>query len=77
MSSTSAIRRTKVIAATHQDIEITDEAAVRELVSRIRPETVINTAAYNRVDDCEIDPDIAFTVKHCCAGLTWHEPVRR
>ena len=52
----------QVIAATHQDIEITDEAAVRELVSRIRPETVINTAAYNRVDDCEIDPDIAFTV---------------
>jgi len=67
----------QVIAATHQDIEITDEAAVRELVSRIRPETVINTAAYNRVDDCEIDPDIAFHGKHCCAGLPGTKPVRR
>jgi len=52
----------QVIAATHLDIEITDEAAVRELVSRIRPESVINTAAYNRVDDCEINPGMAFTV---------------
>src|SRR5205823_1577311 len=52
----------QVIAATHQDIEISNEAAVRELVSRVRPETVINTAAYNRVDDCEINPGIAFTV---------------
>ena len=52
----------EVIAATHQDIEISSESAVRDLISHIRPETVINTAAYNRVDDCEINPGVAFAV---------------
>lgn len=51
-----------VIPLTHSDIEITDIQSVKRALSRYRPETVINTAAFVRVDDCESDPDRAFLI---------------
>lgn len=51
-----------VIALTHKDIEITDMDSVRDALNKYRPDVVINTAAYNRVDDCETEPDKVFSV---------------
>lgn len=51
-----------VIALTHKDIEITDLDSVRDALNKYRPDVVINTAAYNRVDDCETEPDKVFSV---------------
>lgn len=51
-----------VTPLTHADIEITDPASVRKALEQYRPETVINTAAYHRVDDCEAEPEKAFRV---------------
>ena len=52
----------EVIPLTHDDIEITDMNSVEEICSRHRPDAIINTAAYVRVDDCETEPDKAFSV---------------
>ncbi|HHT9125903.1 MAG TPA: dTDP-4-dehydrorhamnose reductase [Candidatus Brocadiia bacterium] len=51
-----------LIPLTHADIEITDFNQVKEILERHRPDVVINTAAYNRVDDCEDNIERAFNV---------------
>ncbi len=51
-----------VVGLTHQDLEITDEAAVARTLRDIRPDWVLNTAAFHRVDDCEQNPSLAFAV---------------
>jgi dTDP-4-dehydrorhamnose reductase len=51
-----------LIPLTHADIEITDLDSVRRAIAVHRPESVINTAAYIKVDDCEVEKDRAFAV---------------
>lgn len=43
-------------------VSVTDAAAVRALIDRIRPEVVFNCAAYNAVDRAESEPDLAYAV---------------
>jgi dTDP-4-dehydrorhamnose reductase len=56
------LRKVEVIPLTHADIEITDMDSVQRVVLRHHPDVLINTAAYVRVDDCEIERDRAFAV---------------
>jgi len=51
-----------LVALTRAELDITDAAAVRAALERHRPDCVINTAAYNRVDDAEAEPEVAFAV---------------
>lgn len=51
-----------IIPLTHVDLEIRDFEAVDHLLDVNKPDYVINTAAYHRVDDCEDDPLPAFEV---------------
>lgn len=43
-------------------VELADEAAVRGLLERARPDVVINAAAYTAVDKAEQEPERAFAV---------------
>jgi dTDP-4-dehydrorhamnose reductase len=52
----------EVIPLAHTDIEITDLESVRRVCHRYRPDVIINTVAYVRVDDCEDNRDKAFQV---------------
>lgn len=52
----------ETIPLTHADIEITDMGVVKRAFAKHKPQVVINTAAFVRVDDCEIEPDKAFSV---------------
>jgi dTDP-4-dehydrorhamnose reductase len=52
----------ELIPLTHKDIEITDMHSVEQAFTRHRPDIIINTAGYVRVDDCEDEPDRAFAV---------------
>jgi dTDP-4-dehydrorhamnose reductase len=56
------LENVEIIPLTHADIEIADMSSVTDAFNRYRPDVVINTAAYVRVDDCEDDPDRAFRV---------------
>jgi len=53
---------TEVIPLTHADVEITDMNSVRTAFIKHRPDIVINTVAFVRVDDCETEKDKAFSV---------------
>lgn len=55
-----AARRHDVVALTREDLDIADIGAVRERISALRPDVVVNCAAYTRVDDAERDREAAF-----------------
>ncbi len=44
----------------HGDLDVTDGVGVVSAMQSLGPDWVINTAAYHRVDDCEINPALAF-----------------
>ncbi|MFC2042083.1 dTDP-4-dehydrorhamnose reductase [Chloroflexota bacterium] len=52
----------KVVPLTHTDIDITDFHAVKGACFKHKPDVIVNTAAYVRVDDCETNQDLAFRV---------------
>jgi dTDP-4-dehydrorhamnose reductase len=54
------------------ELDVTDAAAVAELVARVRPDVLFNATAYNRVDAAESEPDRAFAVNAHAPGLLAH-----
>jgi dTDP-4-dehydrorhamnose reductase len=52
----------EVVALTHEDVEIADAAAALVAVGRLRPEVVVNAAAFTNVERCEAQPERAFAV---------------
>lgn len=52
----------ELIPLTDKDIEISDMSSVKQAFSKYKPDIIINTAAYVRVDDCEDEKDKAFSV---------------
>ncbi|UCD21753.1 MAG: dTDP-4-dehydrorhamnose reductase [Chloroflexota bacterium] len=57
-----ALRDSELIPLTHKDIEITDMSSVKQAFNDYKPDIIVNTAAYVRVDDCEDEKDKAFQV---------------
>jgi dTDP-4-dehydrorhamnose reductase len=52
----------QAVGLNHQDVDITDGVGVVAALEELRPDWVLNTAAFSRVDDCEINPRLAFEV---------------
>jgi dTDP-4-dehydrorhamnose reductase len=52
----------EIIPATRAECDITDLPAVLSFVRHVRPQVIINTAAYTDVDGCESNKDMAFKV---------------
>jgi dTDP-4-dehydrorhamnose reductase len=52
----------KVSSLGHDEIEISSLESVRNCLEAIRPEIVVNTAAYHHVEKCEADPPKTFAV---------------
>ena len=50
----------EVVATDSQRLDVTDRDAVLGAISSIRPQAVVNCAAWTAVDVCESDPDRAF-----------------
>ncbi len=57
-----AIPQAEQIPLTIKDIDVTDREQVASVIAKYRPETVINTSGYHRVDDCEDHELPAFAV---------------
>jgi dTDP-4-dehydrorhamnose reductase len=56
------LQQFEVIPLTHKDIEIADMNSVKYAFYKYKPDIIINTAAYVRVDDCETNQDKAFLI---------------
>lgn len=51
-----------VVPMTHGQMDVCSEERVAEIMAEAKPDVVISTAAYHRVDDCETRPALAFQV---------------
>src|SRR5687767_10480836 len=47
----------EAVAIAHRELDITDSEQVRRTIARLRPDVVINTAAYTQVDRAEQEPE--------------------
>ena len=52
----------EVISFTRAELDVTNEAAVRETLSQVKPDWVINASAYTAVDKAESDSVAAYSV---------------
>jgi dTDP-4-dehydrorhamnose reductase len=57
-----ASRNLHVAPLTHQDVDVADAAQVGKVLDELRPAVVISTAAYHKVDECEIQMERSFAV---------------
>ncbi len=51
-----------LVPLTHHDIEISDTNSIKKVLGQINPHIIINTAAYNKVDEGEFDPQKTFLI---------------
>ncbi len=58
----------ELIPLTHGDLELLDAAATDACLAALRPTHVLNTAAYNRVDQAEDDREAAFALNARAVG---------
>ncbi len=59
----------ELVPCTRDELDVTEKHRVYGLLNDHRPDAVINTAAYHRVDECESHPDWTFAVN---AFGPWH-----
>ena len=64
----SAGQDIQCIATTRQELDIGDQPAVGRLLAEIKPQWVINAAAYTAVDKAESEPELARRVNAFGAG---------
>lgn len=57
-----------VFPLSHEELDITNGSQVEERLTAVKPQVVINTAAYHRVDECESHPEEAFRVNAIAVG---------
>ncbi|HKD78944.1 MAG TPA: dTDP-4-dehydrorhamnose reductase [Candidatus Angelobacter sp.] len=60
--ATAFSAQNNVTSLTHDQIEVASIEPVRAVLEGIRPNVVINSAAFHHVEKCEADPVLAFTV---------------
>lgn len=51
-----------VTSLAHSDVEISSLESVRASLGVVRPDVVINTAAFHHVEKCEAEPGLAFAI---------------
>lgn len=61
-------RHWEVIPMTRELLDIRDVHSIRQWLTLVRPDWVVNTAAYHRTDECEDHPEEAFAVNATAVG---------
>jgi dTDP-4-dehydrorhamnose reductase len=56
-----------VFPFTHAQLDVCSEPRLAEVLAETRPDVVLNTAAYHRVEECEKKSDLAFQVNGTAA----------
>ena len=72
------LRDFELIPLTDKDIEISDISSVKQGFSKYKPDIIINTAAFVRVDDCEDEKDKALraTVDWYLKNESWWRSIK-
>ncbi len=67
-SGLSGVPAAEVVGLSRTDLDVSDRGAVRAAVSALRPDVVVNCAAWTDVDACELDPRRAESVNATAVG---------
>jgi dTDP-4-dehydrorhamnose reductase len=62
LQKTLETRGIDFVALSHADLDITNSALVKESFNSIKPDVVINTAAYTNVEQAEVDSAAAYEI---------------
>jgi dTDP-4-dehydrorhamnose reductase len=52
----------ELIGLTRQDCDLTNLDEIRQVIDQHQPEMIINPAAYTKVDQAEVEPELAFKI---------------
>jgi len=69
-------RLPQVLATDRASLELTDADAIRRLVREVKPQLIINAAAYNAVDKAETERELAMAVNARAPGILAEEAKR-
>lgn len=65
-----------VVACNHEELDLADHDTISRVIERVRPDVVVNAAAYTAVDQAESDEETAFAVNAEGAGVLAREAAR-
>jgi dTDP-4-dehydrorhamnose reductase len=65
-----------VVAVDRQELDLGNPDSIRKAIREIRPELIVNAAAYTTVDKAESEPDLAMTVNGIAPGVMAEEAKR-
>jgi dTDP-4-dehydrorhamnose reductase len=66
----------RVVATDYAEIDLTSPDAIREAVRALRPQWIVNTAAYTAVDKAESESALAFSINRDAPGILAAEAAR-
>jgi dTDP-4-dehydrorhamnose reductase len=59
----------EVIAVGSQDLDLTQVDRIRSIVDELRPQLIVNAAAYTAVDKAESEPEVAMAINGVAPGI--------
>lgn len=63
----------EVVALDYPDVDLSDSTGLRELVRNVKPDIIINAAAYTNVDKAESEPELARAINATGPGVLAEE----
>lgn len=67
----------RVAACGRDELDLTDADAVRRMLDEVRPDAIVNAAAYTAVDKAESEPGLAHAINAAAPALLADEAARR
>lgn len=62
-----------LVATDRSELDLSQEDQIRKTVRRVRPQLIVNAAAYTAVDQAEKEPDLAMAVNGTAPGILAEE----
>jgi len=66
----------EIVAADRKLVDLTAPDQIRDLVRRVRPQVILNAAAYTAVDRAESEPELAFAINAQAPGVLAEEALK-
>ena len=65
-----------VVAVGHREMDLADPDSIRRTIREVRPQLIVNPAAYTAVDKAESEPDLAMAINGVAPGIMAEEAKR-
>ncbi|MEW6330043.1 MAG: dTDP-4-dehydrorhamnose reductase [Pseudomonadota bacterium] len=65
-----------VIAVGRREMDLADADSIRQTIRQVRPDVIVNAAAYTAVDRAESEPDLAMAINGIAPGIMAEEAGR-